>query len=223
MGTVLPPPPPALGPRPPSARCTCRALSGPLRELSFVFGRWLWRTVRFSVSGALLSLLFVLPVGELPLRLSRALVNIEIASMLPRSQEREGGFSFSLLRPRHSEAGLPTTAVRSRRGDPRAAGLPLSHTQQTTLRTKAGEARADSLKAICYRWLRERRPEPPAPREGRAGNAGDVLLTLELSARPWLKVTLREEAPGNSPMEGSGCPPTPWCAEFFILLVSNTQ
>lgn len=94
VGTVLPPPPPALGPRPPSARCTCRALSGPLGELSFVFGRWLWRTVRFSVSGALLSLLFVLPVGELPLRLSRALVNIEIASMLPRSQEREGGFSF---------------------------------------------------------------------------------------------------------------------------------
>lgn len=97
-----------------------------------------------------------------------------------------------------------------------------SHTQQTTLRTEAGEARADSLKAICYRWLRERRPEPPAPREGRAGNAGDVLLTLGLSARPWLKVALREEAPGNSPMEGSGCPPTPWCAEFYTLGVKHT-
>lgn len=93
---VLPcPPPPALGPGPPlPVRCTCRALGRPLGVLSFVFGRWLWRTVGFSVNGALLSLLFVLPVGELPLRLSRALVNIEIASMLPRSQEREGGFSF---------------------------------------------------------------------------------------------------------------------------------
>lgn len=88
-------PPCALGPGPSlPARRTCGALSGPLGVLSFVFGRWLWRTVGFSVSGASLSLLFVLPIRELPLRLSRALVNIEIASMLPRSQEREGGFSF---------------------------------------------------------------------------------------------------------------------------------
>lgn len=88
-----PAPPPWDQDPPVSARRTCGALGGLLGALSFVFGRWLWRTVGFSV-GASLSLLFVLPIGELPLRLSRALVNIEIASMLPRSQEREGGFSF---------------------------------------------------------------------------------------------------------------------------------
>lgn len=74
--------------------CTCGVLGGVPGALSFVFRRWFRRTVGFSV-GASLSLLFVLlPVGEFPLRLSRALVNIEIASMLPKSQEREGNFSF---------------------------------------------------------------------------------------------------------------------------------
>jgi len=37
--------------------------------LSFLFGRWFGRTVGLSV-GALLSFVFVLSVGELPLRLS---------------------------------------------------------------------------------------------------------------------------------------------------------
>lgn len=215
---------PALLPRPSLAvRRTCGALGGPLGVLSFVFGRWLWRTVGFSVGGASLSLLFVLPIGELPLRLSRALVNIEIASMLPRSQEREGGFSFPSP-PLTLQGGPAHDSSALSQGRPscsRAAALP--HTTNN-FEDRGREARADSLKAICYRWLRDRRPEPPAPREGRAGNAGDVSLTLGLSARPWLKVALREEAPGNSPMEGSGCPPTPWCVEFFmILLVSNTQ
>lgn len=49
--------------------CTCGALSGITGALSFLFWRWFRRTVDFSV-GALLSFVFVLPVGELPLRLS---------------------------------------------------------------------------------------------------------------------------------------------------------
>lgn len=106
--------------------CTCGALGRSLGVLSFVFGRWLWRTIRFSVGGTLLSLLFILPVGELPLRLSRALVNIEIASMLPRSQEREGGFSFPSPpptlqgRPAHDSSALS----QGRPSCGRAAALP---------------------------------------------------------------------------------------------------
>lgn len=105
--------------------------------------------------------------------------------------------------------------MRSRRGDPRAAGLPLSHTQQTTLRTEAGEARADSLKAICYRWLWERRPEPPRSEGEEGQNAGNVSLTLGLSARPWLKVALQEEAQGNSPVEEVAAP-LPHGAQSFL-------
>lgn len=105
--------------------------------------------------------------------------------------------------------------MRSRRGDPRAAGLPLSHTQQTTLRTEAGEARADSLKAICYRWLRERRPEPPRS-EGEEGrdrwqhlaNIGTFSTALAESRPP-------RRGTGEQPNGGKRLPPYPMVRSFL--------
>lgn len=120
--------------------------------------------------------------------------------MLPKSQEREGGFRFPppppTLRggPAHDSGALS-------QGRPSAAGLPLSQTQQTTLRTEAGEARAGSLKAICVAGCVNVALSPPL--RGRGGlrkqasaQQSDVSLASGLSA-----ATLAESRP---PRRGTG-------------------
>lgn len=178
---------PAAGPGPPndsgspipSPGRTCGVLGGVPGALSFVFWRWFRRTVGFSV-GASLSFLFVLlPVGEFPLRLSRALVNIEIASMLPKSQEREGNFSFP-SRPRTLRGGPARDsrdALAGKTPPQRGCRSPNATTTQLGFFEDERQEKARAEIAPSYFWfgfgfflhcwLRERRaPRAPRPEGG---------------------------------------------------------
>lgn len=100
----------------------------------------------------------------------------------------------------------------SRREDPLQLGCH-SQTQQTTLRTEAGEARAGSLKATrtagCVNAA-----EPPAPGRGGLRKQASVQQS-EVGLAPGLSATaLAQSRPprrgtGEQPSERSGCPPKP--------------